>query len=75
MLHKSSKSITYTDRILKLAYDIIIDNHHSDHANYIGAISSKFISIGVNLLHIKIMEGVATIFTLNQYFNIYSNIN
>ena len=41
----------FTDRILKGAYDITIDNHHCHHASSKRAIVSKFYNNGIDKLH------------------------
>ena len=43
----------FTDRILKKAYDINLDSHHDNYANSIITISSKFINIGIDTIHIN----------------------
>ena len=49
-----------TDRILKFAYDIIIDNHHSNDVNSLITIVSNFNNIRIDIIHItKVMEEMA----------------
>ena len=58
------------DRILKFSEHVSLDNHHSNQANSILTITSKFISIGIDINYIrKIFEEVANIDanTINQY--------
>ena len=43
----------FTDRILKIAYIIDIDNHHSKNANSIITITSKFDNIGIDINYIN----------------------
>ena len=43
----------FTDRILKKAYDINLDNHHDNYANSIITISSNFINTGIDTIHIN----------------------
>jgi len=60
----------FTDRILKVAYDINIDNHHEKHAISIITITSKFDNIGIDINHInRIMVEMANIYAklINQY--------
>ena len=45
----------FTDRKLKIAYDININNHHDKHANSVKSITSKFYKIGVHMIHIKMI--------------------
>ena len=52
----------FTDRILNVAYDILLDNHQSSHANSILPIVSNVNKIGVENSHInKILEEMARI--------------
>ena len=60
----------FTDRKLKIAYDINIDNHHDKHANSMITITSKFNNIGIDISHInKLMEEISHIYAklINQY--------
>ena len=60
----------FTDTILKVAYDITVDNHHSNHANSIITIVPKNSNIGIDTIHInEEMEEMANIYAklLNQY--------
>ena len=43
------------DRILKIAYDITIDNHHSEHAESQLTIASKINDAGIEMFHINII--------------------
>ena len=53
----------FTDRILKIAYDINIDIHHDKHAISTIISTSKFNDIGFDIVHIfKILEELAEIF-------------
>ena len=67
---KVENQYCFTDRILKIAYDINIDNHHDEHANSITRIPSKFDNIGIDLIHInKILKEMSHIYAklINQY--------
>ena len=74
---KNSKSETkdenlwyFTDRLLKIAYDIDIDNHHEKHAISIKTITSKFNKRGVDIIHSnRILIEMANIYATwtNQY--------
>ena len=59
----------FTERILKVAYDITIDNHHRNHANSIETVSTKLnkTSNDINFCK-KIMKEIAVLYTnlLNQ---------
>ena len=60
---------SFTDKILKIAYDITIDNHHGKHANSQIPITSKFDNIGIDINHInKIMEEMSYVYAklINQ---------
>ena len=60
----------FTDGILKVAYDIVIDYHHSKHANSTIIITSKINNIRIDINHIhKILREMAKWFAklLNQH--------
>ena len=44
---------SFSDRILKFAYDTLLDNHHSNHENSILTIVSNFNKNGVEKSHIN----------------------
>ena len=47
----------FTDKILKIAYDINIENHHDKNAKSQITITSKFDNLGIDIYHIdKIMN-------------------
>ena len=53
----------FTDRILKVAYNINIDNHHDKHANSQITITWKFNNIGIDISHNnKIMEEMSLVY-------------
>ena len=59
-----------TDKNLKIAYDINLDNDHNKHANSQITIISKFNNIVVDIIHIKkIMEEMSHTYAklTNQY--------
>ena len=67
---KDENRYYFTDRILKDAYGINIDNHHNENANSTITITSKFNNIGIDINHIKkIMEEMSYVYAkfINQY--------
>ena len=66
------KHYYFTDKLLKIAYDISIENHHDKHGNSLIPISSKFDNIGIDKNHInKIRQEMshvyAKIFNQNKF--------
>ena len=60
----------FTDKILKIEYDINIDNHHDKHANSTLTNTSKINKIGIDISHInKLIEEMSHINAglINQY--------
>ena len=57
---KVENQYCFTDRILKIAYDINIDIHHRKHAKSIKSFTSQFNNIGIDRFQIsKILIGVS----------------
>ena len=53
----------FTGRILKVAYDIKIDNHHDKNANSQKTITSKVDIMGIDMNHLnKIMEEMSHLY-------------
>ena len=53
----------FTDKVLKIAYDIAIDNHYDKHANSIVTITPKFDKTGIDVnLIIKVMEETSHVY-------------
>ena len=64
------KIFYFTARIIKIAYDLNIDNNHDKHAKSILTIISKFGNVGIDTNHIyKKMEEMSRVFAnlINQY--------
>ena len=64
----------FTDRILKIAYDINIDNHRDKNAKSQKTITSKFINMGIDKIHINdILKERGRVYpkSINQYKFIY----
>ena len=59
----------FTDKILKIAYDIAIANHHDKHAKSQLTIASEFANTGIDINHFnKIMVEMGHVYAkvLNQ---------
>ena len=67
---KNENLLYFTERLLKIAFDIKLDNHHDKHANSIISITSNFKNIVVDIFHNnKIKIEMSKIFAklMNQY--------
>ena len=71
---KDENLFFFTDRLLKIAFDIKIDNHHDKHANSIISFTSNFNKIGVDIFHNnKIKIEMSKIFAKLMNQNIFKN--